>query len=535
MPRRDCLDGPCTTRIVAELKKCKRRELLELEEEGFLNHCKGAYNLDRFKLRPHALEAYVRATGASASYLLFGTPTPPKPTYTPYDKALLLLLDAMDERDRVRLWQAARMFFPAELLYLPDGSFNERVANLLRREQNISLDVSQVPEYRHLNPKVGVELRRFARQNKLADAIFSPDALYDLSIYTGVSLHWICNLTGVPLFCKTSLGDRIFDLYTLQPPDRQEAFCRMAFVLCRYRQPAQNVMEACGLKFDEHYTRRELFRSSGAEISTENLKLDQFANCSPFWVAEWMSKHRTQIKGPANKRIQACLAMPLPDDIPEHVRDFLDTGLPKISPRIAGFPTPLFPRLAMASVCGRVSVHEMLFNTYEPIRLRGAYAGFVQALALMEEEDAREIEAYLAQNRLVTNDPLYCFRQRVEELLGWEGYTISQLIPAGRYADFVSFLEEVQKPISPCYEENRDLTLHVSQQAGYFLMTACIMLRMPADFFVMQDFSAYATIDGRVLTARERLWLQRYLCATQEAQENAWFVAADKMKIDPEA
>lgn len=77
----------------------------------------------------------------------------------------------------------------------------------------------------------------------------------------------------------------------------------------------------------------------------------------------------------------------------------------------------------------------------------------------------------------------------------------------------------------------QDLPLHIAELKGTELETAtgnyglilrfCMEFNLPADYFLIQDYSDWATSDGQPLSDEERRYLSLYLCATPSAQLTA--------------
>lgn len=226
----DFADGFIADNILRGLRQCETATLIRLKNEGFIIPMSIYPAIDNRSLQYKGIEVYADITGLPLSYFFFGTNTAPAPTYTPFDKMVIALLNAMSDDQLLAMKQACVDFFPNPTVFFDATNPNERFIQLLKRlPHGMRVDYPIAP-YKKVTNDVRPALSRHVN-----DGIkwFPSELFPDLATYVGVSLHWIFGFAKYPLFCKSLIADQIFSHYTLLQPKQWGEFISVAqCVLC---------------------------------------------------------------------------------------------------------------------------------------------------------------------------------------------------------------------------------------------------------------------------------------------------------------
>lgn len=226
----DFSDGFIADNILRGLRRCEAATLLRLKKDGFIIPMAIYPALDNRSLLYKGIEVYADVTGLPLSYFFFGTNTAPTPTYTPFDRMVIALLDAMSDNQLRAMKLACDDFFPNLMVAFEATNPNKRLIQLLKQiPYGMRLDFPIAP-YK----KITKDIRSALSRNSNDGIKWFPSELFpDLATYVGVSLHWIFGFSKHPLFCKTLIADQIFSHYTLLQPEQWGEFISVAqCILC---------------------------------------------------------------------------------------------------------------------------------------------------------------------------------------------------------------------------------------------------------------------------------------------------------------
>ena len=224
----DFTDGVIADNILRGLRLCTKSDLTQLKNDGLLTKSRLFPALDYRSLTYKGIETYVDLTGLSLSYFLFGTHTPPTPTYTPNDGAVINLLNALSEEQLDAALAACDLFFPGERPHFDSTDPSERLICCLNRLPYANRTNYPIPPYKKIENDVHSILQtRFSSTKGRNIRWFPTDLIPDLATYVSVSLYWVFGFERHPLFCKTAKADKLFSRYTLLPPEQHHEFLTM--------------------------------------------------------------------------------------------------------------------------------------------------------------------------------------------------------------------------------------------------------------------------------------------------------------------
>lgn len=212
----------------------------------------------------------------------------------------------------------------------------------------------------------------------------------------------------------------------------------------------------------------------------------------------------------------------LPESVVE-TQKYIDVLLPTANEKKG----PHLHFLHYWSTLSGVSCHEIMYNgcTHD-IPLSGSALFFVKQIMTLPVDIKAILLEYLQNNRSITTNPIYTLYSRSAELaakkqLTVEGFWISLTskknpvqrkrtnFPYGKVEPQESILNSLSYAVTP----------HRSMWWITWLM--CPGLDISLDYFVMQDYSHLATMEGRPLSDEETKYLSAYLLASENAQNSA--------------
>ena len=213
-----------TDNILRGLHDCSKSTISRLRRKGVLEIDEKLPTLTHRSLRCAGLDEYGEATGLPLCYFFYGTHTPPTPTYTPFDGAVIALLNFMSNAQLAAFKECLYLFFPNAFVDLEEDNFRIRAIKAMRYRIPCT-NVENPTDYASYKKIDDISLAASLKQygSRKSDWI-RVDSLVDISTYIGVSLHWILNIKNHPLYCKNTLAEEVFNYYTLLPQHQWRQF-----------------------------------------------------------------------------------------------------------------------------------------------------------------------------------------------------------------------------------------------------------------------------------------------------------------------
>lgn len=217
-------DGIIADRIVHSLKTAGPPSINRLiaSEKLLVPQTPSAFSY-RQLLYEH-IEDYAQECGIPLSYYFFGTPEPPTPGYTPYDKLVIYLLNGMTDEQYAAAQQAATAFFPTPLAQMKMELTPDQKVMVLLRTQPQKENYNEGSDFNKIENDVDAAIYAHFKRKRFW---FPTDVMPDIATAFGVSLHWLFGFDRLPLYCNNAKADNLFDHYTLLPRSQKHSFIRM--------------------------------------------------------------------------------------------------------------------------------------------------------------------------------------------------------------------------------------------------------------------------------------------------------------------
>lgn len=171
----------------------------------------------------------------------------------------------------------------------------------------------------------------------------------------------------------------------------------------------------------------------------------------------------------------------------------------------------------------QVSSHYLVFGETIPIELFGRTAGFIRTMNTLTEAKQTEIMSLLQEKKYNASNFFIWFKQRCLECVYADDQnldTISNLRWFGSAVnDMAAYL--FGNPIPQDLHGVIGTPLNSGADALQIVFYYCYIYAMSADFFLMQDYSPYAQLDGKPLSDTQKAWLSAYLMASMKGQHMA--------------
>ena len=213
-------------------------------------------------------------------------------------------------------------------------------------------------------------------------------------------------------------------------------------------------------------------------------------------------------------------------DVPESeadTKEYLDRYFFASSNRL-----PFMHLLHYWATMSGLSCHEIMYGGAKPkVPLFGEAQCVVERFAFLVPEKQGELLRYLQEHRRVISNPVYTQYIRNKELaflyshIDVHSFWL-EITPEGsamhRAAD--RFFDQQLYPNQKIEQGNKHWLTSI-QTAWFIPLILAPSRDIGLDYFVMQDYSKYALLDGEVLSEEQELWLSAFLMASEEAQKDA--------------
>ncbi len=226
------------------------------------------------------------------------------------------------------------------------------------------------------------------------------------------------------------------------------------------------------------------------------------------------------------------------DHIPEHDLTYCPDTAAEIIERSFAKPRNTRRESILSSVYFAtrygLSCHETLTGETKPTELFGTTAVFVKQMERLPEDVRQDIISALEKGYFQTDSYLYILKQRCYEWSYANGQPVTDLYATCRFVPslYTAVCEIIREDISPVADRNGFLLAVKANSLCIGIMRLCISCNLAADFFVLQDYSKFAALDGKPLGEQQKLWLSHYLCASPEAKDYALSQIACHMDMD---
>ena len=222
-------------RVSAALTTLPARKLLELTDAKKIiiseNNLEPYQTLTYRNLRCQHLDDYAQVCNMPMQYVLFGNKIHAESRYSYFDKVAIALINALPPSLLPHAKQVFTSFFHNPLFDIPETTPSGKLVSVLLMGGRLPKDVpaEQLCWYQ---TDINEELLRFRKARKKERHIFHIDSIADLCTYCRVSPHWVFS-SELPMFCKTSQGDDLFDVFCLLSRHQQICALSMLLHLCK--------------------------------------------------------------------------------------------------------------------------------------------------------------------------------------------------------------------------------------------------------------------------------------------------------------
>lgn len=266
-------------------------------------------------------------------------------------------------------------------------------------------------------------------------------------------------------------------------------------------------------------------------IDPGRIDIPKLASVHPSAHKIWVRKHRAEAEAQAFARMKEEYENLSISEIPNHIHDYFrifdktqkrPTRTMIVKSRIILKPS-LFRCVTFLTSNGSHSCNELLFGENWPVALFGRTAAFVRRMMAASPNTREDILHALEIGRLNTDNLFLTFKHRCYDAAFSKDRSLASL------EDFTWATDEQRRVLQELLYQ--DLPLQITELKGAELETAtgnyglilrfCMELNLPADYFLIQDYSDRATLNGQPLSDEERRYLSLYLCATPSAQLTA--------------
>lgn len=268
-------------------------------------------------------------------------------------------------------------------------------------------------------------------------------------------------------------------------------------------------------------------RENGFEVDLEQFTLEELGSHSPRDIACWAAYNRVMLSKIILGRIMPLLqneSTPRRTDLSQRELEFETGAYPYIWNRLSSLQdrsrVPILHLLAYCSIFYGESCNQLIFGETKEISLNGRLAALLRLISYLPESQLAAITEKLEREYLPVNNPLYTLQTRMKERASLYSCELDKF-----YSDLTrviinkQLLEQFLYEPQPAYFTG-DIwdTMWLSQCSYTVLLYAAGKERISADYFLCQDYSKYATINGAPLTPEQRRFLSAWLCAKKEAQ-----------------
>lgn len=266
-----------------------------------------------------------------------------------------------------------------------------------------------------------------------------------------------------------------------------------------------------------------------SDMCAQRIDVTAFAQYPAYAQKKWVQLNRLDMKLAISKRIKDCYLNnePLPN-LPAHkliyasdnTRAAIVCSLKQKSQNI----NPLLPCLVYCAVRYGVSCHELLFGIKKPVILFGRTASFLRQMAQMPSDLQESICKTLEEGYLDVDTPYFILKERCLEKIFSLGQPKSRLEVAAYCSPYQwrAMIQLFATNVSP-YAKDNQLNIDTTVGVNTMMLKYCSDLDLAADYFLLQDYSDKALLDGKPLDERQQRWLSLYLCASPRVQKKVIF------------
>lgn len=191
----------------------------------------------------------------------------------------------------------------------------------------------------------------------------------------------------------------------------------------------------------------------------------------------------------------------------------------------AEIPSPV-PSAHIVPYCAirgdELSCQQLIFGEPSVVNLYGRTLAFVSQISALSATRLDKVISSLRKSPVQTNNPIYIVTNRCNEVAASKGVSTSVFC-----APFYSSLKV--KAILPCLRTGGSRQGDFTGSADYnrsntFMLFAIALSAgtgLSLDYWLLQDYSRHAAIDGKLLSELEQKALSAFLCAEPDAQAAA--------------
>lgn len=222
----DFIEGPVTDRLISVLRDRDAKAITTMVKEKKFRLFSNTENVVSVKtLLPAHIDDYVKDTGYTVHDVFYGFGSPVETNFSENDDLVLYFLNHVEDATLERLYTYIQKMYPNSFYYIgtdfrPSQKYRQLLLRLPRGSLSSGNKAFGMPGVGHLSEATQNDFKRYIDKHLPANYTFDVNCFPEHADFIKVSLHWIWNLS-VPLYCRSQIGDLIFDYYTLMQPSDQ--------------------------------------------------------------------------------------------------------------------------------------------------------------------------------------------------------------------------------------------------------------------------------------------------------------------------
>lgn len=268
------------------------------------------------------------------------------------------------------------------------------------------------------------------------------------------------------------------------------------------------------------------FADDTLSMSPSVIDIEELARHKRDTVKGWLKEARDNWNRAIGERFAYYLGQPVKDDIAPHHKVYCPDDMVEIAHKcVSKNRWTKFPLCGLIYVSTRyqISCHELLFGVRRPVELFGRTKSFISLISSIQDDNYRcKIRECLKQGFLDTNSPMYILKERCMEAGFAQGMSFHAIcaMVLGSTAQ-QQILDQIYAPNLPHRMELQTEDVAAHSPGFNMVIRDCRKYRVSADYLVLQDYSDFAVLNSKSLTAEQKDWLSLYLCASPMAQTAA--------------
>lgn len=511
--------GQVFNRTHSKIYSLPASEIVALEKNGYIRMQPNIIP-PTYSISIQGLCEIARQSRTSLRWIFFGDENY-IPTYTPYDGEFISFLNGLPAHECENFFRLLKGMYPCPLYDAgeypsPHKKLSMRMNGLPMKLQDL---MGMQPAYKQFqNPpeQVHEQIMRYVNGRRAAIA-YPTDFLADLCTVFGVSLRWLIGAKD-EMFCATPLADDIFSYFVMLFPEQQETIIRRIRELRMIRP------------------RRELFPTEEkpypslalAEYCKENIGTIPYGQKD---AEKWLFGNIKAILLANRERALIVLKTPPTEAVSETANCYCPAScFDALDQRMIGSRQVVRPAVLANVFCAthypELSAHYMVFGENRPIELFPEERVLVTEFMRSKHPKQEKILAHLLENEVKCNNPAYTLRQRAATVFHANSAWLENDIIIPKKLVSTTLDKEINdfryKEFEPFVADPFDEFWNTGTAGLVLAIRLCVVHDIPIDYFLMRDYSRYATLHGFPLTGLARKFLSAYLCASPDAQDYAW-------------